>query len=291
MAETLKALSDALAGYVESASAGIVRVDGRKRLGATGMVWGEDGVIVTAHHVVRRDDGIKVTLPDGSSHSATLIGRAEQADIAVLRVDATLTPLTKPAEDDVLKVGHLVLALGKPGDQTQATLGVVSALGSRRMEGTIQTDVVMYPGFSGGPLIDASGQVRGMNTSGFSRGASITIGNGHINSVVETLLAHGRMRQGYLGVGAQPVRLPDDLAEELGQETGLMLASVEANSPAQTSGLFMGDVIVSVDGDPTPTLDALLGLLTGERVGKEVPVQVVRSGAIQTVNVTIGERV
>lgn len=290
MSDTLKALSDALADTVEATSAGIVRVDGRRRFGATGIVWDNNGVVVTANHVVRRDEGITVNLPDGSTASATIVGRAPNADVAVLKVDASLTALPKPKTDDVLRVGNLVLAVGRPGSSPHATLGVVSSIGSRRMEGVIQTDVVMYPGFSGGPLVDASGQVRGMNTSGFNRGASVAIANSHLQTIVENLLEHGKMRQGYLGVGAQPVRLPEALAKEFDQETGLMLASVESNSPAEAGGLLLGDIIVSLDGEPTPTLDALLSLLGGTQVGKEVPVRVVRGGQTSEINVTIGER-
>ncbi|MEQ8676446.1 MAG: trypsin-like peptidase domain-containing protein [Aggregatilineales bacterium] len=290
MSETLKALSNALADTVEATSAGIVRVDGRKRFGATGIVWNDSGIIVTANHVVRRDEGITVNLPDGNSTTATLVGRAPNADVAVLKVDATLTALPKPKTDDVLRVGNLVLAVGRPRNSTHTTLGVVSSIGSRRMEGLIQTDVVMYPGFSGGPLMDASGQVRGMNTSGFNRGASVAIANSHLQSIVDNLLEHGKMRQGYLGVGAQPVRLPEALAKEFDQETGLMLASVESNSPAEAGGLLLGDIIISLDGEPTPTLDALLSLLGGTQVGKEVPVRVVRGGQTSEINVTIGER-
>jgi S1-C subfamily serine protease len=158
------------------------------------------------------------------------------------------------------------------------------------MSGAIKTDVVMYPGFSGGPLVDASGKVQGMNTSGFMRGASITVSTETINGLIDALLEHGHVRQGYLGVGAQPVRLPSELAEKLGQETGLLLAMVESNSPAEKAGLFMGDTIVSLDGEPTPHLDALLSLLTGDRVGKNVMLKIVRGGQIQDVDVAIGEK-
>jgi len=289
MSETLKALSNGLADVVETVSNSLVRVNGRRRLSATGFAWNDDGVIITAHHVVRRDEGITVGLPNGDTVPATMIGRAQNADVAVLKVDGDLHASTHPKSDDPLRVGNLVLALGRPRNTPQATLGVVSAIGSRRMEGTIQTDVVMYPGFSGGPLVDASGQVRGMNTSGFSRGASIAIANSYLTNIVDTLLEHGKMRQGYLGVGAQPVRLPEALAEEIGQETGLMLASVESDSPAD-GALLLGDIVISLDDDPTPTLDALLSLLGGNRVGTEVAVKVVRGGQIETVAVTIGEK-
>lgn len=281
-------ISNAMADTVEAASKGVVRVEARKRLPATGIIWREN-VIVSAHHVIRKDDNISVGLPDGSVVTANLVGRDPDSDIAVLRVEQALTPLPL-AQDGSLRVGHLALAVGKPGEHVQTTLGVVSALGTGQMDGLIQTDVVMYPGFSGGPLVDASGRVQGMNTSGFNRGASIAIATKKINQVVETLLTHGRMKKGYLGVGAQPVRLPEKLAGEIGQETGLMLASVEAGSPGEQGGLLQGDIIVAVDGQPTPHLDALLMLLGGDRVGKTIPVKIVRGGQVQDVTVTVGEK-
>lgn len=289
MSELFKQLSDALADTVSAAESGIIRVEGRRRLGATGMAW-RDGIIVTAHHVLRRDEGIKVGLPGGDVVPATVVGRDRNTDLAVLRVDAELSPLALAGDDHPLRVGHLVLALGRPGQQVQATLGVVSAVGGGRMQGAIQTDVVMYPGFSGGPLVDAAGVVQGMNTSGLMRGASIAISTATVNHVVDTLIEHGHVRQGFLGVGAQPVRLPEALAEEIGQETGLLLASVEPDSPAEAAGLYMGDTITSLDGEATPHLDALLMLLTSDRVGKTMPVRVVRGGQVQELSVTIGEK-
>lgn len=288
MAEVFESISNAMADLVEESGKGIIRVEGRKRLAATGIAWRED-VIVTAHHVLRRDDGIQVGLPDGSMVPASIVGRDKGTDIAVLKVEGGLTPLAI-AEPGSARVGHLVLAIGKPGDKLQTTLGVVSAVGDGFMEGVIQTDVVMYPGFSGGPLVDASGKVQGMNTSGFRSGASITITSATINSVVDTLLQHGRVRKGYLGVGAQPVRLSDAIASELSQETGLLVATVEKDSPAEKASMFQGDIIVALDGQATPHLDALLMLLGGDRVGKEVSVKLVRGGQIQTANVAIGEK-
>jgi S1-C subfamily serine protease len=288
MSETLKNVSDSLADIVEAAAAGTVRIEGRRRLAATGIVWRE-GVIVAAHHTVRADR-LRVGLPDGETVSATLAGRDKATDLAVLRIDASPDPLPLATAADSLRVGHLVLALGRPGRNIQATLGVVSAAGGRWLRGAIQTDVVMYPGFSGGPLVDAAGRVQGMNTSGFRRGISIAVATDTINRVVTALLEHGHVRQGYLGVGAQPVRLPAELAAELDQETGLLLASVEPGSPAAAAGLHLGDTLVALDDQPLAHLDALLVALSGERIGQSAPVKFIRGGQIQELNVTIGEK-
>lgn len=301
MSEVLRNVSDALASTVEAAGSGVVRVEARRRLPASGILWSPDGVVVTAHHIVERDENIQLGLPDQDTGSqsipATLVGRDPSTDLAVLRVEASdLTPHTWEDASD-LKVGHLVLALGRPGRTTQATMGIVSALGESwrtpaggQVDRYLQTDLVMYPGFSGGPLVDMAGRVLGLNTSALIRGISVTVPTTTVRQVVETLLSHGRVRRGYLGVGAQPVRLPANLEEELGQETGLLLVSVEPDGPAGRGGLLLGDAIVAFDGQPVRHMDDLLALLGRDRVGATVPVRIVRGGLVQEMTVTVGER-
>lgn len=298
MTDALSSLSEAMATTVGNAGTGVVRIEGRKRLPASGIVWSADGVIVTAHHVLQRDDGIQVGLPDGQAVPATLVGRDPTTDLAVIRVQATgLAPLAQAgSEPDSLQVGHLVLALGRPGQSVQATLGIVSALGESwrtpvggMVDRYVQTDVVMYPGFSGGPLINASSQVVGLNSSALLRGVSLTIPSTTVQRVVETLLAHGRVRRGYLGVSTQPVRLPAGLMQQLGQETALLLVAVEPGSPAEKGGLLLGDSIVSLDGSPVRHHDDLLALLSADRVNKPVSLKIIRGGQIQDIQVTVGE--
>ena len=297
MAELLSNLSAAMASVVEAGGGSAVRVEARRRLPATGVVWSEDGIIVSAHHVVRRDESIRVGLPDGQAVPATLVGRDPTTDLAVLRAEAGgLTPATWTSADG-LRVGHLVLALGRPGQTVQAALGIVSALGQEwrtpaggKLDHYLQTDVVMYPGFSGGPLVDAGGHLLGLNTSALLRGVSLAVPSATVQRVVETILVHGRVRRGYLGIGIQPVRLPADLAEQIGQETGLLLVQVKPGSPAEAGGLLLGDTIVSLDGQPVPHHDALQVLLSGDRAGASVPLRIVRAGQVQDLDVVIGER-
>ena len=297
MADVLRNLSDALAATVATAGAGVVRVEARGRIPASGILWSPDGVIVTAHHVVEREENIGVGLPDGQTVAAALVGRDPTTDLAVLRADAKgLTPAAV-AEPDSLRVGHLALALGRPGQTVQATLGIVSALGEEwrtpaggQVDAYLQTDLVMYPGFSGGPLVDVSGRVLGLNTSALLRGISLTLPTPTLRRVVEALLTHGRVRRGYLGVGAQGVRLPAALEQQLGQETGLLLISVEPDGPAGQAGLLLGDTIIALDSQPVRHMDDLLALLGGERVGVSTPVRIVRGGVVQELQVTIGER-
>ncbi len=159
-----------------------------------------------------------------------------------------------------------------------------------RIDAFVQTDVVMYPGFSGGPLVSAGGAMIGMNSSALARGVSLTLPAATLKRVVETLAAHGRIKRGFLGVSAQPVRLPQAVAESAGQETGLLLAAVEPDSPADQAGLLLGDTMIALDGQRVRHMDDLMALLSGDRVGTSVPVKVVRGGQVQEVPVTIGER-
>jgi S1-C subfamily serine protease len=297
VSEVLADLSEALAAAVELGGQSVVRVEGRRRLPASGIIWSTDGVIVTAHHVLEQDDGIGVGLPDGKSTSATLVGRDPTTDLAVLRVQAVglRTPVWVEAEG--LRVGHLVLALGRPGDNVMATLGIVSALDSRwrtpaggDLDHYLQTDAVMYPGFSGGPLVSADGRTLGLNTSALLHGISMAIPVATVRRVVETLLTHGRVRRGYLGIGAQVARLPAALQAQLGQETGLLLVSVEPNSPADQGGLLMGDTIVALDGHTVRHLDDLVAVLSSDRVGQSVVARIVRSGQVAELKVVIGEQ-
>jgi S1-C subfamily serine protease len=297
MSNVLIDLSNDLANLVGTTGLAVVRVEARRRIPASGILWSSDGLIVTTHHVVERDDDIDVGLPDGEVVSASLVGSDPTTDLALLRAQANdLTPPTW-AGADVLKVGHLVLALGRPGKTVQATLGVVSALGGSwrtrgggQVDHYLQTDVVMYPGFSGGPLVNAAGHIVGINSSALIRGTSLALPTATVRRVIEDLAAHGQVRRAYLGVGTQPARLPAALAEGLGQDTGLLLVSVESGSPAERGGLFMGDTIVTFDGQAVRHHDDLLALLSGDRVGATASVRIVRGGQVQELQMVIGER-
>ncbi len=297
MSTLLSDLSAALADVVAAVGAGVVRVEARRRLPASGVVWTSDGVIVTAHHVVEESEGIVVGLPGGETAPARLIGRDPASDLAVLRAEAsglTVPPLADGAD---LKVGNLVMALGRPGHTVSAALGMISALEGKwrtpaggALDRYVQVDVTMYPGFSGGPLVDAEGHVVGINTSALLRGVSLTIPITNVRQVVETLLAHGRLRRGYLGVGAQAARLPAPLAQQVGQETGLLLASIEPDSPAERGGLLVGDILIAGDGRPLRQVDDLLALLNDATVGSVVKMRALRGGQAVELPITIGER-
>lgn len=295
MTDVLQNLSNDLAATVEAANRSLVRVEGRRRMAASGIIWSDNGLIVTANHVVERDENIGVGLPNGAVVNASVVGRDHTTDIAILKVQAN--ELTPAAWATDAKVGHLVLAVGRPDAGVQATLGVVSAVGESWRTGAggmidqyLQTDVVMYPGFSGGALVTAGGQMLGMNTSGLANGVSLTIPAVTLQRVAQALQAHGRVRRGFLGVSAQPVRLPAPVAAQVQQETGLLLAAVEQGSPADQGGLYLGDTLVALDGQAVRHMDDLMAILSGDRVGKAVTAKIVRGGQVHETSVTIGER-
>jgi S1-C subfamily serine protease len=297
MATDFREISSALADVVGRLSASVVRVDARRRHPASGIVWSAEGVIVTANHVVQRDDEIGVGLDDGSVVQATLVGRDPTTDIAVLRVEGSdLQPAFWAAEEKI-RVGEMVLALGRPGLSVEASLGIISALGGTWRTGGggkvshfIRPDLVMYPGFSGGPLVGGDGEIVGMTSSALVRDSGVALSPATLKPVVETLLAHGHIRRGYLGVGVQTVRLPAAVVEQVGEKTGALLTSVEAESPAEQGGLLVGDILVKLDGEPVRRTDDLSALLAAGRAGQEVALQLVRGGALQTLGVTLGER-
>ena len=295
----LAGVSSELADAVERAGAGVVTVDARRRHPATGIVWTADGLIATANHVVERDEEIQVGLPDGRTAEAALVGRDPGSDLALLRVEATdLTPLERSEGEP--RVGHLTLAIGRPGPSgPMASLGVITAVGGPlrfrgggSLERYVRADVAMLPGFSGGPLVDSAGRVIGLNSSSLGRSGQLTVLAESIDATIATLLQHGRVRRGYLGVGAQGVQLPDALARALdnGQAQGLLIVSVESGGPADAAGLMLGDVILAIDGEAVGQVEQLQERLTGERVGKTVPVRIARGGEPREIGVTVGER-
>lgn len=295
----LQGLSDALAGTVDRVGPSLVRVEGRPRQAATGIVWSTDGLIVTTDHVLEREDQIVIGLSDGREGPAQLVGRDPNTDLAVLKTDfGDLMPATWAAYDNV-RIGELVLALGRPGATPMATIGIVSAktdFGRRQKasgfsQGLIQTDVTMYPGFSGGALVNSQGQVLGINSSALARGISLAIPTETVRRVVEAVLSGGRVRRGYLGVSVQPVPLPPALAGRLGlnQPSGLLVMSTESDGPAEQSGIILGDILVNLGGQTITDLEDLQAVLGSNQVGSTVAGRIVRGGEMQQLSIAIGE--
>ncbi len=295
----LSILSDELAAAVTSGANGVVTVNARRRMPASGIVWQADGLVVTANHVVERDEEITLGLADGRTVDARLVGRDPGTDLALLRTDAgDLEPAPRSGIEP--KIGHLVLAIGRPGPSgPMASFGAISTVGGpwrtpngATVDGYLRADVAMLPGFSGGPLVDGAGGVLGLNSSTLGRGGGLTVPNGAIEAVVAALHAHGRVRRGYLGIGTQGVTLPDALVSAHGLPTAraLLITSVEGGSPAEQGGLLLGDVIVAVEGTTVSEVEHLQDQLSGDTVGRPIALRLVRGGEPREVSVTVGER-
>lgn len=297
MIDSVSDLSNALAAVVERSGPGVVRIEGRRRGPSSGAVWSADGLVVTTSHVLEWDENIKVGLPDGTAATAALVGRDPTTDLALLRVPASGLGVPDWADVDRVKVGHLTLAVSRPGRSVRASLGVVSAVGDPwrtrsggRIDRYIETDLGIYPGFSGSLLADSGGRALGLNTSGLIRGLSLAVPGKTVRRVAETLIAHGHVRRGYLGVGTYPVPLSPALEQQLGQSSALLVVSVEPESPAARAGLLLGDALVSFGGQPVRHPADLLSLLDEESVGTEVKARIIRAGEMRELTISVGTR-
>lgn len=297
----LQDFSDQFAAIVEQVGHSAARVDARHRVAGTGVVWSSDGIVVTADHVVEREEDIHVQL-DGTTYDAELVGRDPTTDIAVVRINSKNGIPAKIGDSKVIKQGNLVFAVGRPwGEEAIVSAGVVSAVGrfgfgngwgEQFREGLIHADVTLYPGFSGGPLADASGRVVGINTSAIGRGMSLAVPTETVSRVVAELLKEGRIRRGYLGIGVQKIPLTESLQGKLGlhQETGLMVLTVEPGGAADKGGFLPGDILVAADGAPLARVRELHRWLSSERAGRDVKARVIRGGEFKELAVTVGER-
>ena len=296
MSNTLREFSDDLSAAVEKGGTSTILVDARKRYPASGIAFSED-LVLTADHVVTKED-IKVGMPDGKTLSATVAGRDPGSDLALLKLAEKALSAAKTSDD--VKVGQLVLALGRPSNAgMQASWGIVTAISgpTRTFRGGmldeyLQTETTPYPGFSGGPLVNTEGEVLGLNTSGLTRGSSLTIPVKVAWRIAEALAKHGSIRRGYLGVRTQPVEIPEAARNALQREQGqgLLVLWLEDGGPAQAGGLLVGDILVAVSGQPVSDPDDLFAALNNETVGKAIAVEVLRGGRPETVQVTVAER-
>ena len=294
---TLAALSAELSDVVARVGPSVVRVDDGSRLTATGLLWTEDGVVLTTSHGTECDDDLLVELADGTRLPAVLVGRDPETDLAVLRVSASgLRPVTK-ADPEAVQVGQLVLALGRPGESgLSATFGIISARQDTqdrgRPEYVLHTDATLYPGFSGGPLVNVAGEVVGMTNLSYGRGMGFALGLPILAHVADALLAGGAVKRGYLGVSTQSVALPQSLQTALAvsQERGLLVVQVESGGPADTAGLSLGDILLGLGGAALDDVDDLRRHLRGLAAGQAVTLDLARGGAAHSLTVTLGAR-
>ena len=292
-------LSEAMANAAKKAGKYTVLVDARRRMPASGIAIAKD-MILTAGHVVEKEEDIRILFSDGKEAKARLIGRDPGTDLAVLKLDSTSAVPASTAKNPA-RVGEFVLAIGRPSESgIESSFGTVNKIdGPVRtgrggmLEQYIKTDVVSYPGFSGGPLINGEGEMLGINTSGFGMGGeAVTIPADLALKIADTLAKHGKIKRGFIGVKSQTVNLPEEAQSQIkrGQETGLLIVGVEKDSPAEKGGLIVGDILVGVGGEAVEHHDELFTRLSGDVVGKSTPMDILRGGKLQTVNIVVGER-
>jgi S1-C subfamily serine protease len=297
MANTLVDFSNCIADAVERAGQSIVAIREGGAHGVSGTLWAPD-VIVAAEHTIRGQEELTaITLPSGRSAKGKVAGRDPGTDLAVIKLAEQGGVAAELADTVQARVGHVVLAVGRREDGLSASYGVISAIGGpwrtwrgARVDRYFRLDLLPYPGFSGGPLIDAQGRVLGINTSG-PRRSVLTIPASTVDRVVRQLLEKGRVSQGYLGAGFQPVRLPKGPGNVEGQHgLGLLVVKVVPEGPAERGGLLVGDIVLALDGKALADPADVQTALDPETVGKAVTLQLLRGGKAAEIGVTIGER-
>lgn len=289
MQNSLTNLSDELAGVVEHAGASVVAVYGGGRMPSSGVHW-SPGLIVTAEHSLRRDEEIRVGLADGRTIAAELAGRDPGTDLAVLKIDAGALATLGSARQNAPKTGNIVLAVGRHRDiGVCAAMGIVSVVGpgyqtwrGGKLDSFLRLDLELYPGCSGALVVDSAGQAVGVASSVHSRIAPVAIPAATVDRVASELSKRGYVARGYLGVGMQPVALPDG--------AGLIVVSVEKDSPAAKAGFVIGDILLALNGNALRDTRDVQTFLAGDNIGKSVAASILRGGERREIALTVGER-
>jgi len=290
-------LSDDLSRLTTAVAPHLVLIEAGRRRPATGTVWRE-GVVVTAAHAIRDTEHMRAIGSSSAPLAATLAGWDLASDLAVLKVDQLTGPsLSMQADLRAMLVGELVVALSGSSNAPVARLTMVSGVGrleplrrGGRRGDVIELDLEPFSGFSGGPLVDSRGNIVAINTAGLVRGVALALPLDLVSSVVDELLARGRIARGYLGIGVHPVRVPSADRDRGATGSGLLVHSMEVDGPAERAGLMVGDILISIEGRSLDTPLRLLEELGGERVGESVVLGVIRGGNSIEITVVVGER-
>ena len=293
--DALSTLSEQLADAVERAGRAVVQVNARPRQPSSGVVYAPT-LVLAADHAIEREDGLTVETATGSALAAQLVGRDLASDLAVLRVPGLGVEPARAAAT-AARVGQFALAVGRPaGRELMASIGVVSAIGGPLrtrggvLEQYLRTDATPYPGFSGGALIDVRGSVLGILTTGLGGGAALAVPVAAAWRLAEPLARQGYVSRGWLGIGSQPVRIPPGQRGGQGHQAGLLVVDLAPDGPALRGGILLGDILIVMDHQAVDSGEALQAHLGGDRVGRTVALQVIRGGALVTLEVTVGQR-
>jgi S1-C subfamily serine protease len=293
--DMLTQLSNQMADAVAAAAPSVVQVQGR-RSPASGIVYASD-VVLTTMQALGREDGLRVRRHDGTAFDAELAGWDPTTSLALLKVAGLGGSTVKPVSD-APRVGQLALAIARSwSNAVTASAGIVSVIGGplrtgrrRAIDQVIRTSAPMHEGFAGGAFIDTEGRLMGVATASEIRGLGVIIPSAIALKAAATLLEHGGLKRGYLGIAGQPVELPAAQRAADDREDALLIVNVSADGPAARSGVLVGDIVLDFDGHPVESPEDLLDLLTGDRVGRSVTLKILRGGAVQDVSVTVGER-
>ena len=298
MSNTLSDLSNELTSAVERAAASVVAVHGRPRIPSSGVIW-RPGLVLTADAALRRDEDLRITLPDGATAAAKLKGRDPATDLALLAYDSD-TPARTDFISATLKPGQIILTVGRTTNTGPiATMGIVSGTAGEwptwrggKLDQFVRLDVSIYPTSEGGAVVDIHGNIVGIVAAGLSRSSVIGITRSTIDRVAEPLSTRGHIPRGYLGIGLQPVQIPSTLKQQLSiqQDTGVMALTVQDAGPAATAGMLIGDVLLSLGGQTITGPEALHAALDSPSVGKQWALRILRGGVVQHLSVTIAER-
>jgi S1-C subfamily serine protease len=291
---SIRTYSDGLADLVERAGSSVVQVRGRHARPASGTVF-RAGSVVMAAHALDRGNGLTVATGGRELLEAELAGVDPSTDLAVLRVPGLGAPALEPAER--LRVGELAIAIGRTwSGALAASAGIVSVVGGPlrtgrgpAIEQVLRADVRIHSLGAGGALVDADGRALGIATGASMRGLPLFIPGQIAWRVADTLASAGRIRRGYLGISAQPVAIPAAQHAGRGQAAGLLVVGLASGSPAEQAGVLVGDIVVGFGGRAVQVHDDLLALLTGERVGQTLPLDVIRGGEAKEVAVLVGD--
>ncbi len=293
--ELLTTFSEQLADAVAAAAPSVVQVHGRRRP-ASGLVYA-DNVVLTTVRALGREDGVRVRRHDGTTLDAEFVGWDPTTNLAALRVPGLDTAPIAPATSTP-RVGNLALAVARSwSNAVTATAGIVSVIGGplptgrgRAIDQVIRTTAPMHDGFAGGAFLDTSGALLGIATAAAIRGLGVVIPATIAWSTAATLLEHGSLKRGYLGLAGQPVELPEGQRDQDGPTHALLVAGVTTGSPAAAAGLLIGDVLLALDGHAVESPEDLMDLLVGDRVGRQAALRVLRGGVPTELTVTVGER-
>jgi S1-C subfamily serine protease len=298
METVLSSLSNELTNLVQRISASVVAVHARRHFPSSGVHWGPD-LVVTADHTIAREEDIRVTLPDGKTLGASLLGREPGADLAALKVPG-LGPAAERISQDKPVLGEFALVVGRsPDSGANASLGIIGAASGPwrtwrggRLEQYIRLDAMLYPNSSGGAVVNSRGSLLGIATSALSRVAGLAIPASDVTRVTNQLIEKGYVPQGYLGVGVYSVAIPESLKSKLALQNaaGILILNVEKGGPADRAGVLLGDVLISLNSTAMEKLEDLQSFCASGVIGKAVSARFIRAGALIETSIVAGER-